>query len=940
MSPDPNTMMLRSILLCCFLIGVNYFAQGQRIIFRNNCLTACADCSKGSTSEFPTVFEFSEDQPKTTTYFWDFGDSGSPDNTSNERTGKHQYCTPGEKTVTLTLQSGSTTRRFTQVVRIGELPKIYLGKNEKDSTITICKGQKVTLSAFGKVTKPNYPVQIAWFPRGQTTDQIQADSAGCYSVQVTEPNSGCSVEAKMQVKICGERDPNANINKFVDAWYFGNGAAILFNGSPDNPKDTTGGLVVPEGVAKMTDPTNSLIFYTDGQKVFDRNNNPIFAVGDTTKRLNGDLSNSQGVTIIPKTTCKGCQAEYYIFTLAKNAKGENFVYYSIVDMKLNKGKGGISQLNQLLSPVPSTARLLASQGGQGYYWLVVQDLNSNNTRTFKISNAGISAPQSSQGGTQLTATSGSGSTTKISVDWTKMAVSLPGPPKNKVDLYDFDPLTGKPTYQMTIDLGPSPPVVYGLEYSPNKEVLYVSLKGDGVSVPSKILQFDLSSKDSAKVAQSKSELFSSLEKIGALQIDPVFNTVIFVAIDGSNTLAKITNANGLLNSTDTTIAKAKFDRNAVTFSTPGVTSRLGLPPSIPSPPDPSSPPSITKKCEGTKFKFTIDQKLCDPLNNDRIDWKIYETVLSPFPNKDGVMVPLDPTKLIHSFTGPTLEYDFATSGKYVIVAEISNSCIRNFPLDAQEFDIQVLKPTKLTPIYNRICKTNAVIAPTQLPTSTSLQFLWSNGARTPSINVPAPGGEVGLLLADSKSGCSTVMKTQVNFLDTPYFIPQVKQSICMDEPKPYTLQLNGGTDSLKFEWKFGSTLLGTQNKIRVTQAGNYKVKITDLDNCSIEHTFNVSDKCEPVLLTPNVFTPNGDGKNDLFSPQPRNALRARIIGMQIFNRWGELLYTTKGPEFAWDGKVNGIRVPQESYVWQLQYESLDYPERGILTDRGGVLVIY
>ncbi len=62
--------------------------------------------------------------------------------------------------------------------------------------------------------------------------------------------------------------------------------------------------------------------------------------------------------------------------------------------------------------------------------------------------------------------------------------------------------------------------------------------------------------------------------------------------------------------------------------------------------------------------------------------------------------------------------------------------------------------------------------------------------------------------------------------------------------------------------------------------------------------------------------------------------------MQIFNRWGELLFTTKGPEFAWDGKVNGIRVPQESYVWQLQYESLDYPERGTLTDRGGVIIIY
>jgi gliding motility-associated-like protein len=924
-----------------FLLSVNFFTWGQNIIVRNNCITQCADCSQGASNDVATVFEFSEDMPKTTKYFWDFGDAGSPTNTSSDRTGIHLYCSPGPKNITLTLQTGTATTKFTKTVQIGQLPYIYLGKEKKDSTVTICKGQKVSLKAFGKVGKPNYPVQIAWFPNGETSDEIVADSSGCYSVQVIEPVSGCYVEAKMQVKICGERDPNANINKFVDAWYFGNGAGVLFNGSPDNPIDTVGGLVVPEGVAKMTDPTNSLIFYTDGQKIFDRNNNPIFAVNDTTKRLNGDLSNSQGVTIIPKTSCKGCQAEYYVFTLSKNAKGENLLYYSIVDMKLNKGKGGISQLNQLVSPVPSTARLLASQGGDGYYWLVVQDMNSNNTRTFKVSNAGISAPQLSQGGTQMTSSTGNGSTTKISADWTKMAVALPGPPRNIVDLYDFDASTGKPAYTMSLDLGASPPVVYGLEYSPNKEVIYVSLKGDGSTIPSKILQFDLSSKDSSKVAASKTELYSSMELIGALQVDPVFNTVIFVAIDGSSTLAKITNPNGLLGSTDTTITKASFVRNAVTFSMPGVTSRLGLPPSIPSPPDPNNPPSISNPiCEGTSFKFTIDQKLCDPMNNDRIDWKIYESVLSPFPNKIGLLVPLDSTKLLHSYTGSTLKFDFPASGKYVLTAAISNSCIKNFPLDAQEFDIVVLKPTQLTPVYNRICKTSALVSPTKLPVSSNLRYQWSNGARTPVVQVPAPGGKVSLNLSDSATGCSIKLTTEVNFLETPYFIPKTAYSICMDEPKPYNLQLNGTADSLKFEWKFGSKFLSAQNKVRVTESGRYTVKITDQDNCSLSHTFDVTDKCEPTLLTPNVFTPNGDGKNDLFVPQPKNPLRAKILGLQIFNRWGELLFTTKGPEFAWDGKVNGTRVPQESYVWQLQYQSLDYPERGLLTDRGGVLVIY
>lgn len=936
--------MLRSIFVFCFLFGVNFFTWGQNIIVRNNCITQCTDCEK-KTADMGTVFELSEDQPIATKYFWDFGDSGSPSNTSTDRTGVHQYCSAGPKTVTLTLQTGTTTKLITQVIQIGQLPTIYLGKDEKDSTITICKGQKVTLKAFGKVGKPNYPVQVAWFPHGETTDEIVADSSGCYSVQVTEPTSGCTVEAKMQVKLCGARDPNANINKYVDAWYFGNGAGLLFNGSPDNPIDTTGGLVVPEGVAKMTDPTNSLIFYTDGQKIFDRNNNPIYSVADTTKRLNGDLSNTQGVTIIPKTSCKGCQSEYYVFTLAKNPKGENLLYYSIVDMKLNKGKGGISQLNQLVSPVPSTSRLLASEGGQGYYWLVVQDMNSNNTRTFKVSNVGISAPLLSQGGTKMTSTTGNGSTTKISVDWTKMAVALPGPPSNKVDLYDFNPSTGKPTYTMSLDLGASPPVVYGLEYSPNKDVLYVSLKGDGSTIPSKILQFDLSSKDSAKVAKSKTELYSSMEMIGALQVDPVFNTVIFVAIDGSNTLAKITSPNGLLGSTDTTITKASFVRNAVTFSTPGVTSRLGLPPSIPSPQDPSSPPSISKPiCEGTMFKFTIDQKLCDPLNNDKIVWTIYNSLIDPIPDKNGIMVPRDPTTTrIHTFTGNELAYDFPSSGKYVITASISNSCIKDFMLDAQEFDIQVIKPTSITTEVNKFLKCNPTSVPialTSTPASSNLVYVWSNGDRTPIANIAAPGGKVNLLLGDSQTGCSVRLNSQVNFLEVKNFIPSNTYSICMDSPKPFDLQLLGPMIDLKFEWTLGSTVLSNQNKVRVTQAGKYVVKVTDIDNCSVTHTVDVSDKCEPVLLTPNVFTPNGDGKNDLFIPQPKSSKRAKILGLQIFNRWGELLYTTKGPEFAWDGKVNGARVPQQSYVWQLQYESLDYPERGILTERGGVLVIY
>ena len=81
----------------------------------------------------------------------------------------------------------------------------------------------------------------------------------------------------------------------------------------------------PEGVAKMTDENNDLIFYTNGSRVYAKDNS-LVAQG-----LNGDTTQIQGVAILPKTTCKGCQAEYYIFTMRKNTVGQNQLYYSIYD---------------------------------------------------------------------------------------------------------------------------------------------------------------------------------------------------------------------------------------------------------------------------------------------------------------------------------------------------------------------------------------------------------------------------------------------------------------------------------------------------------------------------------------------------------------------------------------------------------------------------------
>jgi gliding motility-associated-like protein len=80
--------------------------------------------------------------------------------------------------------------------------------------------------------------------------------------------------------------------------------------------------------------------------------------------------------------------------------------------------------------------------------------------------------------------------------------------------------------------------------------------------------------------------------------------------------------------------------------------------------------------------------------------------------------------------------------------------------------------------------------------------------------------------------------------------------------------------------------------------------------------------------------------NDRFVPQPLNAARTRILNVKIFNRWGELLFEGDNlrPDTQWDGTYKGKRVPQETYVYAIEYESIDFG--GTQTLKGGVLVAY
>ncbi len=69
---------------------------------------------------------------------------------------------------------------------------------------------------------------------------------------------------------------------------------------------------------------------------------------------------------------------------------------------------------------------------------------------------------------------------------------------------------------------------------------------------------------------------------------------------------------------------------------------------------------------------------------------------------------------------------------------------------------------------------------------------------------------------------------------------------------------------------------------------------------------------------PTAFTPNNDGKNDLIKP----LLFGNILHYQfkIYNRWGQLVFQANDPGKGWDGRLKGLDMDGNVYVWVCQYQ--------------------
>ena len=252
----------------------------------------------------------------------------------------------------------------------------------------------------------------------------------------------------------------------ADWWYFGDSAGIHF--TPSGPvADTNGVLSTNEGCASVSSSNGDLLFYTDGTWVFNAQHDTM-PDGDS---LFGNGSSTQSAVIVPYP---GNPYKYYIFTVrgctggSPNGLSGQYFSYSIVDMTLESGLGNVvvAQKNIILfdSAAEKCTAMLHHNGND--IWVIGHEEVTNRFHAFHIGQSGIID----------TVTSNVGPIENYCIGYMlashkgdKIAMALYS--SDSVLVFPFDQFTGVISSPFSLF---SPSNTYGIHFSPNDSILYVS----------------------------------------------------------------------------------------------------------------------------------------------------------------------------------------------------------------------------------------------------------------------------------------------------------------------------------------------------------------------------------------------------------------------------------------------------------------------------------
>lgn len=160
--------------------------------------------------------------------------------------------------------------------------------------------------------------------------------------------------------------------------------------------------------------------------------------------------------------------------------------------------------------------------------------------------------------------------------------------------------------------------------------------------------------------------------------------------------------------------------------------------------------------------------------------------------------------------------------------------------------------------------------------------------------------------------------------------PIEETTIKGSSPLNILFRANGSAMAEYYDWKFYryenllTTRADNEQRYIFEEVGSYKVELhittSDSNRCSCDTLFENITVKESMIWVPNVFTPNGDGKNDEFRVAYRSLAKFHCW---VYNRWGHQVYSWTDPAKGWDGRINGRRVPDGAYYYIIDATGTD-----------------
>jgi gliding motility-associated-like protein len=722
----------------------------------------------------------------------------------------------------------------------------------------------------------------------------------------------------------------ASAQKQNNEWRFGN-RGISFNTNPPS-QILVAALNTTEGSASVADKnTGALLFYTDGVTVWNAQNQVML---NGTGLLGGSpalLSSTTAAVIIPKP---GSGNLYYIITVDEGASGSGTggISYSVVDMSLEGGLGAVvlGEKNVFLFQTNSEKLEVVPAANGTDLWIVTQ--NGSDFVSFRVTTSGIqTTPVQSTVSGNLPNSAGH---LKVNRQYNVMAMGSFF--EAKLLLFNFNNATGEVSNRFAIPLNSTisaySPLIYGVEFSPSGKFVYIS------NINS-VFQYDISLGTQAAIEAS-----AFLVDIGgqpaSIQMGPDRKLYI---------------NNGALN----VINCPDKPGNSCGFETGNLAGGgYGLPKWVYYPGDAFPPVVRTITVRDTCFENQARFSLSDTSGILSVSWLFGDPASGSGNTASG-------TAVTHNFTQP------------------GNFNIRAIALTACGFDTLYLNALPIIPCFVPCTGTiNAALdSCVQSPISFSLSspnqvnsIKWnfddpeSGTANTSSSLLPlhlfsAPGSYNIRCIVNFGCGIDTLFKT-IRVVDCSFlFSGQIKfePDSCVESTTTFSI-----TDNQKVTeaiWDFGDPASGSSNAATgLSQShffsgpGTYRIKCTVKVDCgspptpgnpvsvpcffydTLFKTITVIKCRQPVpeckIDLPNAFSPNADSKNDVFPGLPDCSFEE--FKLQVFNRWGKMVFESSGKANQWDGRQGGNELSGGVYFFSLQYK---LPSKDKQQLRGSVLLM-